>query len=471
MPLKHMPLDQLFGLKIDDSLTPSGRERSLLGLEERTLPKGAGGLFIVALQIPLVLLIGILDRWTMHQLSLALLYQIPVAIAAWRGGFACGVFLALFATLSWHTVDREHDPGMHFAVSLWNGVVRFAIFTMTSSLLSRLRLSLFHERSLARTDPLTGAANGRTFYEAVCLAVERSLRLGTPLTVAYFDIDDFKQVNDRWGHSLGDESLRQVTLAIHRNIRSVDVLARLGGDEFAVLLPDTGTEEALTVLSRLHQLLACKTMRPAITMSVGAATFVRPPRDIDRMVRRVDALMYRAKNGGKNRLEHEEIYDLDARGSESGLERRAVARVLCNSSVRIRVEEPDLVLDESARVVDISTNGIALALKMQLPMETLVAVEPLYDCGVTTVLARIVWTRKNGDEWFYGCVLATPLSLAERDRWVAAGKDRHDADGPVAVGPVAVETMSGGESQTGAPTPNRVTSFLRTAALKFPIRR
>src|SRR5262249_47347894 len=144
--------------------------------------------------------------------------------------------------------------------------------------------------------------------------------------------------------------------------------ARLGGDEFALLLPDTGAAEASSLLGRLHRLLSPDRMCPSISMSVGAATFVRPPRDIDRMVRRVDALMYRAKNGGKNRVEHEEIIDLDPQAPATRVERRAAARVLCNRSVRITGDGPGCGVDQLARVIDISTNGIGLVLSGELPM-------------------------------------------------------------------------------------------------------
>ena len=120
------------------------------------------------------------------------------------------MLVALGAASSWHGAEPIVGADPHPVVSLWNGMVRFGTFTMTSSLLARLRLSLLHERALARTDPLTGAANGRTFYESVCLAVERSLRSARPLTLAYLDLDNFKQVNDRQGHAAGDEALRRV---------------------------------------------------------------------------------------------------------------------------------------------------------------------------------------------------------------------------------------------------------------------
>src|SRR5262245_26663985 len=126
-----MLLDQLFCLQIDKVMPQHGRRQSLLGVRSVNA-RLAGGLIIVLMQVFLVILISVLDCWTKHLLSLALFYQIPVAVAAWRGGFPCGVFLSLFATLSWHVVDQDNNQNLPLLVSLWNGVVRFSIFTMTS---------------------------------------------------------------------------------------------------------------------------------------------------------------------------------------------------------------------------------------------------------------------------------------------------------------------------------------------------
>src|SRR5947209_3726117 len=84
---------------------------------------------------------------------------------------------------------------------------------------------------IAPTDALTGAANGRTFYECVTVEVGRARRLTRPLTLAYLDLDNFKQLNDRLGHAAGDQALMHFVQVVRQNLRNADVLARLGGDE------------------------------------------------------------------------------------------------------------------------------------------------------------------------------------------------------------------------------------------------
>src|SRR5262249_12923504 len=151
----------------------------------------------------LVAVIGLLDSWVGSGLSFFLLYLLPVALAAWCGGFPHGVLLALAGALTWHLVDAAQGPGHSVAVQLWNGVLRFGTFVLAASPLARLRASIRRERLLARTDALTGAANARTFYEAVHTESGRSDRSGRPFTLAYLDLDDFKQLNDRLGHAAG----------------------------------------------------------------------------------------------------------------------------------------------------------------------------------------------------------------------------------------------------------------------------
>ncbi len=175
-----------------------------------------------------------------------------------------------------------------------------------------------------------------------------------------------------------------------------------------------------------------------LTLSIGAATFLRPTRDVDLMVRRTDALMYRAKKTGKNRLEHELVVG-EEKCPSAGWERRAVARLVCGGDVRVRAEWLDHAVDELARIVDISSVGIGLSLQQELPAETLLAIEPLHDCGVTTILARVVWCAQQMNAWHHGCILATPLEEAELQRWL---RGVSDADGapkaPVLVPEVGV---------------------------------
>jgi diguanylate cyclase (GGDEF)-like protein len=383
---------------------------------------GWHGLVLLAAGLLLTACIGTIDYGLGPQLSFTIFYLLPIALCAWWGGFTHGTLLSLAAVAVWFEIDQAHGSHGVFAVHLWNGVVRFGMFVITASLLSRQRLAMFRERRLARTDQLTGAANGRTFYEAAVLAVERSLRGGRPLTMAYFDLDHFKQLNDQLGHSAGDAALRYLAQTVQHNIRVGDVLARLGGDEFALLLPDTGAPEADQFLARLHRLVSEELGRRGwpVKVSLGAATFLRPCRDIDVMIRHIDLLMYLAKKKGRGRVEHEVVPVCQgaAPATEVGAERRVTARIICNQVARVSVQGESGTNDEFATVRDISTGGVRLHLEHPLPNHTVVSIEPLYACGAKTLLARVVWSVPDGRAWAHGCVLATELKSEELQCWV-----------------------------------------------------
>ena len=286
-----------------------------------------------------------------------------------------------------------------------------------------MRVSLFLEKKLARSDPLTGAANGRTFYETVSLAVERSLRAQSPLTLAYLDLDNFKWLNDKLGHSAGDEALCDLVRTIHMDIRVTDLLARLGGDEFALLLPECGIEDAKQILERVHARFGAEMVGKQwpVTLSIGAMTFPQPVRDIDAMVRRVDELMYRAKQAGKNRIVHLVLREseLEVELAESKVvERRATARILCDRPARVRSEGEDERVDEFARVRDISSTGLCVRLDSRLPDQTLLAIDPLHESGAKTLLVRVMWAVPEGSGWLHECVLPARLSGDELLLWV-----------------------------------------------------
>ncbi len=390
---------------------------------DQWLPLAAGacsGPLIVLAGLVLVGLTALIDYATGPELSFAIFYLIPIALGAWWGGFAHGILLALASTVAWHGTDLLEYPLAPPGVLLWNGIVRFCFFVITSSLLSRLRVAMRREQNLARTDPLTGVANARTFYEAAHLEIERAARAPRPFTLAYLDVDNFKQVNDRLGHSVGDVLLREVAETIRQSTRVTDVLARLGGDEFALLLPETAAAAATAALNKVREALARRMAEGGwtITFSIGAATFQAPPRDVDLMVRHVDALMYSVKRGGKNCIRHEIVLDPDAGAPADAPqpERRAVVRVLCNLPARVTFSGSG---DEGgfATIRDIIHDSVHLHLDRHVDEGVLVTIEPLCESRVKTLLARVVATSADGDGWAHRCELSNHLSDDELRDW------------------------------------------------------
>jgi diguanylate cyclase (GGDEF)-like protein len=160
-------------------------------------------------------------------------------------------------------------------------------------------------RALAQaavTDGLTGLKNHRAFQEALHSAAQMAERLQQPLSLIMFDIDHFKQFNDRFGHPAGDELLQQVAQVLRESARAYDVAARYGGEEFALLLPNTALEQAVQVAERLRQQIrAIRNPHAPISASFGVATYRRgtPPATL---VYEADAALYRAKRNGRDQV-------------------------------------------------------------------------------------------------------------------------------------------------------------------------
>jgi len=382
---------------------------------------GRGTLLLLVLGLFLIWLTGLVNSWTGPELSCSIFYLLPIGLAAWWGGFEAGILLALASTVAWHFAENASSPHLLLVVRIWNGVIRFGFFVITSSLLSRLRVALNREQSLARSDALTGVANGRTFYDLARVELCRFQRTGRPFTVVYLDLDDFKEVNDRLGHPAGDDLLRRVARALRNNTRVLDVPARLGGDEFAVLLPETDADDAASVLDKLRAALVRAAERGGIsvTCSIGAATFRRPPRDVDDMIQSVDALMYAVKREGKNQVRHCVI---DDRGETLGdvrakRERRASVRHLCEQAVRLNVDGNAEERENLAVINDISTGGIGLRCDIDLPISSLVTLEFLDRSHSRSLLARVVRREQQGQGWLYGCELAQRMGEEELRDW------------------------------------------------------
>ncbi|MGV2828910.1 GGDEF domain-containing protein [Myxosarcina sp. GI1(2024)] len=199
------------------------------------------------------------------------------------------------------TIDYYSD------LRLLNTIVRLVFFLTITYLIAALKASYQREKNLAQTDGLTGIINRRYFLNLLRQELNLALRYEKIFTLAYLDLDNFKMVNDRFGHDRGDELLRLVARTTLQTIRQTDIFARLGGDEFALLLPETEFKDAQIALQRLQTKLLAAMERHSfpITFSIGAVTFLKPTNSVDEIIQKADALMYRVKKSGKDNLKHE----------------------------------------------------------------------------------------------------------------------------------------------------------------------
>jgi diguanylate cyclase (GGDEF)-like protein/PAS domain S-box-containing protein len=156
---------------------------------------------------------------------------------------------------------------------------------------------------LASTDRLTNIANRSRFDEMMKVFVDRTKRYEVNLSLILFDIDDFKKVNDNFGHLTGDEVLRKIANIAKENIRQSDFLARWGGEEFMIIQPDIPSKEAIILAERLRLTIETSNFPRSqkITASFGVTTFLKND-SIDSFLSRVDKALYSAKTTGKNKI-------------------------------------------------------------------------------------------------------------------------------------------------------------------------
>jgi diguanylate cyclase (GGDEF)-like protein len=189
---------------------------------------------------------------------------------------------------------------------VWNFLIRLSLFLIITLLFSSLRKAMSREKEMARTDYLTGAVNGRRFFELVQMEIDRLQRYKHTFTLVYLDLDNFKGMNDKFGHHMGDQILCRVVSYMQRHVRKTDVIARLGGDEFALLLPETPQGSARIMLNNLQIGLLGEMQKEQwpITFSFGVVTCHMPPTSVDELLRIADGLMYSVKREGKNAIQY-----------------------------------------------------------------------------------------------------------------------------------------------------------------------
>jgi two-component system cell cycle response regulator len=160
----------------------------------------------------------------------------------------------------------------------------------------------------ALQDPLTGLANRFAINQAMERELARSTRKGTPLSVVLFDIDNFKRINDGYGHAVGDDVLTGTAVRCRGEVRAYDVLGRHGGEEFLLVAPDCGIRAAVTLAERMRNALCSSrihsgSLKIPITASFGAASTEQGHETVQRLLVAADEALYRAKRAGRNRTE------------------------------------------------------------------------------------------------------------------------------------------------------------------------
>ncbi|MCF7355641.1 diguanylate cyclase [Vibrio sp. CK2-1] len=192
------------------------------------------------------------------------------------------------------------------AVSIFNegnfAVARTSAFDITDRIELEKRLEY-----IAHTDVLTGISNRRHFFERVTPIFKRHLATQEPLSLLMIDIDHFKQVNDGYGHDIGDMVLQQMSLTIQQHIGGSDIFARLGGEEFAVVTTDT-QEEALKLAENIRKVVSEQPIEISggetlnVTLSIGIVAITPDISNIDNMLKQADIALYQAKTSGRNRV-------------------------------------------------------------------------------------------------------------------------------------------------------------------------
>jgi diguanylate cyclase (GGDEF)-like protein len=247
----------------------------------------------------------IVDTVTGLEIRVFPLYILPIAFVAWRVGSSAGLVFAtagaVAITLSDRLAGRVYQHAIFELVNVFSEFIGLGVVAL---LVAKLQENLARESLLSRIDPLTGLVNRRGFHEAAAAEWARSLRFGHPLTLTYFDIDDFKNLNDARGHDAGDRALVAFASALKAASREVDTVARFGGDEFVILFPETSEPEAKEILARIQA--ACRRSFDAagfdLSTTHGAVSSTAASISIEEILGRVDILMYEAKKLRKRDL-------------------------------------------------------------------------------------------------------------------------------------------------------------------------
>jgi diguanylate cyclase (GGDEF)-like protein len=198
----------------------------------------------------------------------------------------------------WGSAGAAFAAGTRFPAGAEERIARFAELIAVAIANAQARETLAHQ---AATDAVTGLANHRTFHERLRAEVERASRHGRALSLAVFDLDHFKQVNDTFGHLAGDAVLAAVALRLAAVARTGELVARIGGEEFAWLMPETTQDGACLAADRARRAIEATPFEVAGTLTVSAGVCSNEhARTAHELLNAADGALYGAKRGGRN---------------------------------------------------------------------------------------------------------------------------------------------------------------------------
>jgi len=268
-----------------------------------------GKFFNFCIGLAFMATVCILDIVDHEEYSFSFFYLFPIAFTTWYAGRTAGMAIAVLSATNWAVHNHSH----YTHVQIWNAVSTFGVFVTICILVDKVYRMWLKESEQSRSDYLTGLSNSRDFMEKLEYEISRAQREHEPFSLGYVDLDNFKEINDRYGHKKGDELLQSVAKCFTSDLRKTDLIARMGGDEFCIYFPATGHEAVQVVMNKVRQglLETMKQQNWPTTFSMGVVTCLEPPRNADEIVLYADKIMYIAKNSGKNRINFVSYSDRD----------------------------------------------------------------------------------------------------------------------------------------------------------------
>lgn len=259
-----------------------------------------GGLWVAIMAFNVLPSALVLTMLSMNNMATAGVRFCVMGVIAQITGLLCGVIL-----FGW---NPQWDSSLFVIIASTPFLIihPLAVGMMAHNFATRLHEQKNSLKLLSRTDGLTGLYNRRYWQLRAAEEFERSRRMGSSAALMMLDIDHFKQINDQFGHGVGDEVLEALSYLLQINLRSIDILGRYGGEEFAVVLPETDAMRAYDIAERVRLAVATEKLGEKqllhCTISVGIAEVTSAMKDFSEWLNAADKALYDAKAAGRNQV-------------------------------------------------------------------------------------------------------------------------------------------------------------------------